>query len=249
VSGLAGGFLQDLSLDLGEGEVLGLTGLVGSGFEDFPYLVFGARRARAGRLTLRGQTHVLTAMLPQRAIALGMALVPADRQHDGSIGSLSVADNVSMQVVERYTALTKIDRSRLMGDSRSLLRQFDVRPPEPRATFESLSGGNQQKVVLAKWIQTGPALLLLHEPTVGVDIGARRQIFKLIRDAAGSGMAVVCASSDYEQLADLCDRVLIVADGRVVRQLTGADLTKERIAEQCLTSGAVAERAATFMEA
>jgi ribose transport system ATP-binding protein len=191
VRNLEGGPLRNLSLGVTQGEILGLTGLVGSGFEDFPYLVFGARRVQRGELV----------------------------------------------------------RGKLQGDSRTLMRKFDVRPPEPRATFESLSGGNQQKVVLAKWIQTNPKILLLHEPTVGVDVGARQQIFNLIRDAAVAGTAVICCSADYEQLAELCDRVLIIANGRIVRELSGTDLTKERIAEQCLTSGSGEAETSTFLEA
>jgi ribose transport system ATP-binding protein len=246
---LTGGALKDISLDLTSREIVGLTGLVGSGFEDFPYLVFGARPAQEGQLVLSGQLHDLRTMQPHRAISLGIALLPADRLQDGSIPTLSVADNISMQVMDDYSTLTKLNRLRLRQASRSLMRTFDVRPLEPRATFESLSGGNQQKVVLAKWIRTGPKLLLLHEPTVGVDVGARQQIFKLIRDAANSGTAVICCSSDYEQLADLCDRVLIISGGRIVRQLQGTELTKERIAEQCLTSGFGEEVTSTFMEA
>jgi ribose transport system ATP-binding protein len=249
VRNLEGGPLRNLSLGVTQGEILGLTGLVGSGFEDFPYLVFGARRVQRGELVLGMETHDLRTMQPHRAISLGIALLPADRLQDGSIPSLSVLDNVSMQVMNEYSTLSKLHRGKLQGDSRTLMRKFDVRPPEPRATFESLSGGNQQKVVLAKWIQTNPKILLLHEPTVGVDVGARQQIFNLIRDAAVAGTAVICCSADYEQLAELCDRVLIIANGRIVRELSGTDLTKERIAEQCLTSGSGEAETSTFLEA
>jgi ribose transport system ATP-binding protein len=121
----------------------------------------------------------------------------------------------------------------MRGDARKLLEQFDVRPPDPRLKYRSLSGGNQQKAMLAKWLQTKPSLLLLHEPTQGVDIGARQQIFELTRKAAADGTAVVCVSTDYEQLAAVCDRVVVFGRGRVARELTGAQVTKERIAEQC----------------
>jgi ribose transport system ATP-binding protein len=99
--------------------------------------------------------------------------------------------------------------------------------------YQSLSGGNQQKAMLAKWLQTRPSLLLLHEPTQGVDVGARQQIFQLTRNAAADGTAVVCVSTDYEQLAAVCDRVVVFGRGRVARELTGDQVTKERIAEQC----------------
>jgi ribose transport system ATP-binding protein len=236
VEGLYGGSLHDVSIDLHEGEVVGMTGLLGSGFEDLPYLIFGARPATAGQLTLKGRHYDLVRMTPAQAIAQGIALVPADRQNDGSIGSLSVADNITMQVIDHYIRAMRLDRTRMRRDAEQLLQQFDVRPPEPRLVYQELSGGNQQKVLLAKWFQTAPALILLHEPTLGVDVGARQQIYTVIRDAARAGAAVVCASADYEQLAAICDRVVIVARGRVARQLVGADLTKDRIAEQCLMS-------------
>ena len=112
--------------------------------------------------------------------------------------------------------------------------EFDVRPNDPSLPYGALSGGNQQKALLAKWLQTEPRLLLLDEPTQGVDVGARQQIFELIRAAAEErGMFVVCASSDYEQLAAICDRVIVFGRGRVFRELVGAELTKERITEQC----------------
>jgi ribose transport system ATP-binding protein len=118
-------------------------------------------------------------------------------------------------------------------DARELLERFDVRPPDPRVKYQSLSGGNQQKAMLAKWLQTKPSLLLLHEPTQGVDVGARQQIFQLMRRAAADGAAVVCASTDYEQLAAICDRVVVFGRGRVAHELVGDQVTKKRIATQC----------------
>ena len=195
-----------------EGEVLGLTGLVGSGFEEIPYLMFGAEPAKAGRLTIAGVEHDLTAMSPSAAIEAGMALIPADRQGSAGVGSLLVRDNVMLQVIDRY-GRCRLDRRRYLDGARGALHEYDVRPPEPMMDFQALSGGNQQKVVLAKWLQAGPKILLVHEPTQGVDIGARLQVFQTITRAAADGMSVVCASSDYEQLATICDRVLVFHDG------------------------------------
>jgi ribose transport system ATP-binding protein len=114
-----------------------------------------------------------------------------------------------------------------------LLAEQDVRPPEPGLAFDALSGGNQQRALLAKWLQTAPKLLLLHEPTRGVDVGARERIISALRDMAARGVSVLAASADYEQLAELCDRVLIFSRGRAVAELEGADLTEARIAERC----------------
>ena len=240
IDGLRGGALRDVQISVGRGEVLGIAGLLGSGLEDLPYLLFGARPAEAGTIAIGGQQRSLPGLTPLEAIRMGMALVPADRQQDGSIGSLSVEDNITMRVIERYFKRMYLDRPSLRRDARGLIERFGVRPARPDMDYASLSGGNQQKVLLAKWLQTSPALLLLHEPTQGVDVGARQQIYQVIREAAATGTAVICASADYEQLADICDRVLILARGRVVRELLGTEISKDRIAEHCLLSVPVA---------
>jgi ribose transport system ATP-binding protein len=229
---LSGETVRDLSLELAPGEILGLTGLPASGFEEVPYLLYGAPPRRSGRLEL-GESLDVTKLSPSRALAAGIALVPADRPRDGAAGSLSVAENVMLPVLDRYTGRTRLDGSRVRRTAARLLAEHDVRPPEPRLTFDALSGGNQQKAVLAKWLQTAPRLLLLHEPTRGVDIGARERIVSSLRDIAGRGVSVLSASTDYEQLARLCDRVLIFSAGRAVDELAGPDLTEARIAERC----------------
>jgi len=199
--------------------------------------VFGARPADAGRLRVHGKTYDLRDMTPARALEARVALVPADRQRDGSVGSLSLGDNVTLRVLDQYQSRLRLNRRQMRGHARGLLQRFDVRPPDPRVNYQSLSGGNQQKAMLAKWLQTKPALLLLHEPTQGVDVGARQQIFALTREAAAAGSAVICVSTDYEQLAAVCDRVVVFGRGRVARELVGGEIAKERIAEQCFRAG------------
>jgi ribose transport system ATP-binding protein len=233
VTGLTGGYARDVSLTFREGEIVGLTGLLDSGFEEIPYYLFGARSAAAGRLEVNGRSHELRGMTPSRALQAGVALIPADRQRDGSVASLSVGDNVTIRVLDSYQSRVGLNRRRMRSDARTLLEAFDVRPPDPRRVYQSLSGGNQQKAMLAKWLQTKPSLLLLHEPTQGVDVGARQQILQLTRKAAADGAAVVCASIDHEQLAAICDRVVIFGRGRVTGELTGDQVTKERILELC----------------
>ena len=236
VDQLVGGAVQGVTLQVRAGEVLGLTGLLGSGFEDVAYLLYGARPARSGRLALAGRTISLAGMTPRTAIQAGLALIPADRLHDGSIGSLPALDNLMIPTVARYSAKGVLRRRAMLGDSRRLMDRFDIRPRDPTLPYASFSGGNQQKALLAKWLQTHPKLLLVHEPTVGVDVGARLNIIALIRESAKAGTAVLCASADHEQLAQLCDRVLVFARGRVVQELRGDDVTSERITEQCLRS-------------
>jgi ribose transport system ATP-binding protein len=235
VRGLCGGILEDVDIDIRKGEIIGLTGLAGSGFEDIPYLLFGAHHCRAGTLSADGITFDLTQMTPERAVSNGFVLLPADRQRDGSVPGLPVGDNVMLQVLPDYKSTVGLRRRQLNLRAAGLLKEFDVRPPDPKATYEELSGGNQQKAMLAKWLQTEPKFIFLHEPTQGVDVGARGQIFGMLAQAARSGACVICASSDYEQLAGICDRVVIVARGRVAGELS-SEVTKERIAEQVYNS-------------
>ncbi|HLH68144.1 MAG TPA: sugar ABC transporter ATP-binding protein [Candidatus Dormibacteraeota bacterium] len=229
--GVTAGGLENCSLYVGRGEIVGVTGLVGSGFSELPYALFGARRAR-GTLALEGRRYDLGSLRPAQAVRVGIALVPADRLAAGSVADLSVVDNLSLQVFRQNGPW--LDRGRLRREAGQLVRRFDVRPPDPDLTYQSLSGGNQQKVLLARWLRTAPRLLLLDEPTIGVDVGAREQIFDLIRETAASGVAVLCSSADHEQLAALCHRVYVVARGRIVAELRGDEVTEGRIAERCL---------------
>ena len=243
ISAMTGGSVQDVSIQIHSGEVLGLTGLLGSGFSEVPYLAIGAAAATTGALRLPSGTVSLAEMTPGRALAHRIALLPADRQGAGGIGELSVTDNVTLPVLSRFRSALGLDRRRMRTATRDLGVTYDVRPNAPLMKFQDLSGGNQQKALLAKWLQTGPALLLLDEPTQGVDVGARQQVFEAIKQVADQGAAVVCASTDYEQLAVICDRVLIFARGRIVQQLVGADVTKQRIAERTLMSLSLANAA------
>ena len=238
VHDLAGGTIQGFSLDLAAGEVVGLTGLIGSGYDEVPYLVYGARPATRGSLDLGGQSTFLPDMTPAQAIRRGVVLIPADRANAGVIGPLPVSDNVTMPVLGTRFRRWFLNRRAMVAHTGALGRRFDVRPPDPSLPVASLSGGNAQKVVLAKWFQTEPKLILLDEPTQGVDVGARQNVFQHIADAAARGAAVLCASSDYEQLAALCSRVLIFGGGRVIASLTGSEISKDGIAERSLAGAA-----------
>lgn len=231
VTGARGGLVVEASLVVHSGEVLGVTGLSGSGFEDLPYLMFGAERADAGRIEIGSAATELRRQNPTKAFNQGLALVPADRPRDGAILTLSVLDNVSMQTLRTYQQGPFLRRKKMREEARKVLSSFDVRPNDPTLPCSSLSGGNQQKVLMAKWLQTRPTVLMVHEPTQGVDVGAREEIFSVLRSATAEGMGVLCASSDHEQLALICDRVLIFRQGRIVAELTGDQISKERISE------------------
>ncbi|MFK0334339.1 sugar ABC transporter ATP-binding protein [Rhizobium sp. NPDC090275] len=220
-------------IEVAEGEILGLSGLIGSGYERIPYLVFGADRASGGTLVLDGKELSLTSMAPKNAVARGMALLPADRPKASGIASLSIAENMLILDLKRYMGKFGLKRGVIARRASAISTEYEVRPNNPSLRLGQLSGGNAQKVLLAKWLIRDPKLLMLDEPTQGVDVGTRQQVFDVIRKAADNGAAVICASSDFEQLADLCTRVLVFARGRVVDELTGSRITKDNIAEAC----------------
>jgi ribose transport system ATP-binding protein len=240
VRDLSGETVQGLSLDLHRGEVVGLTGLRGMGYEEVPYLLFGEGSAASGSLTLGDREHDIARLTPRQAMKAGMALLPANRLRDGGSSTASVAENMTLATLGSYRRSGALRLRREASRVQQLLEDFQVQPPEGDRPFGTLSGGNQQKVLLAKWFETNPDVFLLHEPTQGVDVGARRQIFRHIAAAAEAGTSFVLASSEYEDLPHLCDRVIVFRDGRPVSELHGAELTHERIVEQCFREGAAA---------
>jgi ribose transport system ATP-binding protein len=241
--GVGGDILDDLDFELHKGEVLGVTGLIGSGFEELAPVLFGARPGR-GQLVVNERTIDLEAVTPAAAIAHGLVFVPADRQREAVIGELSVTDNVTMTSLARFRTPLRLSRSSMRVAAGELVVRFNVQPARPAMKVSALSGGNQQKAVMAKWMQTTPDVLLLNAPTQGVDVGAREQIYEAIKTAAAAGSAVLCASADYDELASVCDRVIVFARGALVAELTGAQIEKKRIAEHVLTSTTLTSGAA-----
>nr|WP_290129090.1 ATP-binding cassette domain-containing protein [Hoeflea alexandrii] len=236
VSNLSVAGVGPLGFDLAEGEILGLTGLIGSGFDNVPALLYGARKGTTGQMTIDNQSFDLAAFNPIKALEAGIAYLPADRLGEAGIGSLSVGDNVSMPVYGQLRSALGLTDRQIGRHARKLGQGAGVKPNVPSMSLAALSGGNAQKALMAKWLQIGPRLLLLDEPTQGVDVGARQQIWDALDRTAQSGAAILVSSTDYEQLAQLCHRVLIFARGQIVAELSGADLTKDLIAEHCYRS-------------
>ncbi|WAP66943.1 sugar ABC transporter ATP-binding protein [Jiella pelagia] len=231
LEGVAGRRLQPCSIAVGRGEILGLTGLIGSGYEEVAYLAFGATRAKGGTLALDGGTPIpLSELSPRRAIDHDLALLPGDRQAASGVDSLSILDNMFLPDVDRFFRGGRLDHAGMRREARVLGESFEVRPNDPFLKLSALSGGNAQKVLIARWMNRKPVLLLLDEPTQGVDVGTRQQIFAALRAAAAEGMSVICASSDAEQLAEISDRVLIFAKGRIVQEIAGEAISKDHIA-------------------
>lgn len=220
-----------VDLDVSRGEIFGMTGLLGSGFEDIPYILAGARPVASGTVEVEAAELELSRLTPSQAIQAGLVLVPADRSREGVAAAMTVRENISLPWIESLTGRFAIDRKREQREVDALIHRFDVRPSESESLMGTLSGGNQQKTVLARWIAQRPKVLLLHEPTQGVDVGARQQIFQLIRDAVADGMSVIYASLEHEDLAHMCDRVQVFRDGALVAELTGADVSADRMTE------------------
>jgi ribose transport system ATP-binding protein len=230
VEGLSGGSVTDLSFSVRRGEIVGLTGLVGSGFEDVPYLLYGSTRASSGTLRLGDEAIDVPAVTPRSAIASGVVLVPADRAGAGIVGTVSIRENMTLPKLDDFFRGGRLRHGAERSTAAGLVQTYGVKPANAEAAIGTLSGGNQQKALLGKWLQDGPAAALLHEPTQGVDLGARADIFALLRSVADAGCAVVVASSDEDCLAQLCDRVIIFHDGEATTEVVGEQVEAETIA-------------------
>lgn len=235
VTNLAGGDLDDFSVSVHSGEIVGVVGLTGSGVDDVTHLVFGAKPARSGTVSVTG-TPVDGS--PSAAIRAGVAFVPADRKRLGGIPDWPLSENLTLPSIPRATVLRWLSPRRERAMSRAHLSRFKVSPADPAARFSSLSGGNQQKVMIARSIRCGGKVLLLEEPTAGVDVGAKVAIYDAIRSvAATTRTAVLLTTSDFEEACSICDRVLVVRDGRVVATLSGSARTSDHILSEALGVG------------
>jgi ribose transport system ATP-binding protein len=227
--------LHDLSFEIGAGEILGVAGLIGSGAEELPYLLFGARPAGFGVLRLGAETIDVGALSPARSVRERIALVPADRAVLGLSQSLTLWENIVMLVERQHYRRGIFHRGELVSLAREAIGRFLIRPPRAQNVMSTFSGGNQQKALMAKWLLARPRLLLLHEPTQGVDVGARRDIYRFVKSAAAMNhMAVLWVTTEFGELAEVCDRVMVVTQGRHTATLTGEELTEEAISAAAL---------------
>lgn len=232
---IKGLIVNDIDFNISPGEIVGITGLVGSGFEEIPYLLYGANDYQRGTVKLGDILINLKYFSPKQAIKHQMALIPADRVGFGGVGSLSIEHNLNMQVMKKFSPI-RLQKKKLNENANELIQQYEVHPKDASLGFSQLSGGNQQKVLFAKWVQEVPSLLLLHEPTQGVDVGTRQQIYRHINKVAQEGAAVLCSSSDYEELTQICNRVIVLVRGQIINELTGHQITKEQITTLCFQS-------------
>jgi rhamnose transport system ATP-binding protein len=217
--GCAGGGVKNVSFDIRAGEILGLAGLVGAGRTELARTIFGITPADAGEIFLRGENIEINS--PQAAVARGIAYVPEDRRRHGVILEMPIAQNMTMAIHRRIFPGTWLRFGAERACAMDFIRQLDVRAYGPEAPGHSLSGGNQQKVSLARWLATKPKVLILDEPTQGVDVGAKSEIHKIIRRLAKDGLAVLMISSDLPEILGMSDRIAVMRGGTIAAMLPG----------------------------
>lgn len=223
--------VRSVSLEVKAGEILGITGLLGMGQERLPALLSGALRIGTGHLELDGSQVELKH--PRDAINAGIARIPADRLKDGCWLEGSARENVTLPILNRFFRAGWLRERSESSYAAEILKRVGLRPTEPERAMASFSGGNQQKVMFAKWDQTNPRVFILHEPTQGVDPSAGREILDQVIERARSGTAVVIVSGDHEQLVEICHRVIVMSHGEVVTEIPRADLDEETLLLAC----------------
>jgi len=222
-----GARVHPASLEVRAGEIVGLAGLVGAGRTELARLVFGADRMAGGTIEVDGKKA--TIRTPGDAIRLGIAYVPEDRKGQGLFLQQSLLANVTMNVLGKHARCGVLKRGELLRVTREAIAKLSARGAGPEGVIGGLSGGNQQKLLLARWLEIKPRVLILDEPTRGVDIGAKHEIYRIIHELADAGVAVVCISSELAEIIGVCDRVLVMREGHLAGALEGQRITQENI--------------------
>jgi ribose transport system ATP-binding protein len=221
--------VRDVSVSIRRGEVLGIAGLVGAGRTEIVRLLAGLEKPDAGTIRFRGET--ISFKSRAAAARRGIGLVPEDRKREGIIPLRSVAANVTLSVLRRFAHLGIVSRSRIRRDSAEFLRRVALRPMQIDREIRKFSGGNQQKAIIARWLMADCDVIILDEPTRGVDVGAKQEVYDLIDALAEAGRAIVVVSSELPEIIRLSDRVMVVREGRDAAVLDAAELTESRILE------------------
>ena len=218
---------QPLSFRLRVGEIVGLAGLVGAGRTELLATLFGVTPAVGG--TMHVAAREVAPQSPREAIAAGLALVPEDRKQQGVILEMAVRDNVSLATLRRDQRCGWLNRRRAAEISAEMIRSLQIKTPHDRQIVQFLSGGNQQKVVLGKWLALRPRVLLLDEPTRGIDVGAKQEIYRLMEELARQGVAILFVSSEMEEILGMSDRALVMHEGRLAGELARSELAEEAV--------------------
>lgn len=223
----AGGKFENVSFELRAGEILGMAGLIGAGRTDVARALFGIQPVRSGSIKIKGQTATIGS--PQQAMDLGLAFVPEDRQHHGLVLPMTIAANVTLPILPRFATAGWLREREAKRVAATAAQRLDVRSAGIDQKAKELSGGNQQKVVLAKWLETSPRILILDEPTRGIDVGTKAAVHQLMSDLANQGVAILMISSELPEILGMSDRILVMREGRITGQFTRAEATQEKI--------------------
>jgi ribose transport system ATP-binding protein len=229
--------LHDISLTVGSGEIVGLGGLDGQGQRELLLALFGVLRGVTGGITVAGRPVRPTSPLQAKSPGIGMALIPEDRKTEGLMLPMSVRDNISLASIAQLTRGLTVDRAAETRRIDDMVRQLAIKVDDIDQPVATLSGGNQQKVVIAKWLMTEARIILLNDPTRGIDVGTKQEIYQLLRQLADAGAAILLYSTDYDELIGCCDRVAILYQGRILRELRGAEITEHNIVATALNLG------------
>jgi len=219
--------VHNIDLTVRAGEIVALAGLVGAGRTELARVLFGVTPADNGQISLHGK-HVFIDS-PIRAIESGIAYVPEDRRRHGVILDLPVAANISLAILRQLSSFGRLDRRRERQLANEMIQRLLVKTPSPRTPVSHLSGGNQQKVAVARWLATQPKLLILDEPTQGIDVGAKAEIHRLMSELAGRGLAILLISSELPEVLGMADRIAVMHHGTIVGLLSRAEATQEKI--------------------
>ena len=218
---------HDISLKLHAGEVLGLGGLVGAGRTELAEVIFGSKPKESGQLLLNGQE--INPKAPREAIDLGIALVPEDRKRHGALLTNSIRNNINMPIYERISKASVINSGTERSTAEKYRTEIQIKCPNINQLVKNLSGGNQQKVILGKWLAADSQLIIFDEPTRGIDVGAKYEIYKLINDLVESGRSVLMISSEMEELIGMSDRIIVLAEGQMTGELTKEEFNADTI--------------------
>ena len=228
------GVVEDASFVVRAGDVLGIAGLVGAGRTELVRMIFGADRATSGRVLVQG--HPVKIRGPRDAMRAGIVLLPEDRRHEGTVHTFSVRKNITLPTLRNFRlgrSLPLPSLSRERRASQSLIERLQIKVSDLESPIRNLSGGNQQKVVLAKWLESGASVLIFDEPTHGIDVGAKEEVYGLMVDLAAAGKGVIFISSEFPELVGICNRVVVMREGRLVGEFEGDGVTETALVERC----------------
>jgi ABC-type sugar transport system ATPase subunit len=227
-----GNEVNGISFSLHEGEVLGFAGLVGAGRSEMATTLFGLTPADAGEIYVEGQRVSVSS--PRIAVSAGMGFVPEDRKEQALFLSMAVRENTSIAILPRLARAGFVDRAREVEVVNKLVQRLSIRTPSMEQSVTTLSGGNQQKVVIARWLAVNPRVLILDEPTQGIDVGAKAEIYGIIKDLVAQGIGIIFISSDLAELLAISDRILVMRGGRVIREHVWTEALSEEIMSDAL---------------